>query len=118
MQAAAENTPPRPGKPKPIWADTRSLIVRAMVLTRDKLVVAGPPDLRRKEEGILAYVNEEEALATFRGEGPVLLRVLDAVDGRTLSEHRLAALPVFDGMSAARGGIFISLKNGQLQCWQ
>ncbi len=116
-QAAAANTLPRPAKPKPFWADSQSLIVRAMVLTEDKLVVAGPPDLRKKKEGILAYANQEEALATFKGKGPVLLRVLSAADGQMLSEHRLAALPVFDGISAARGRIFMALQNGQLQCW-
>ncbi len=34
--------------------------VRAMVLTQDKLVIAGPPDLRNKKDGILAYANEAE----------------------------------------------------------
>jgi outer membrane protein assembly factor BamB len=112
------SAPEQPTKPKPFWADTQSLIVRAMVLTQDKLLVAGPPDLRKKQDGILAYANEEESLASFRGEKGVLLRMIDAADGRTLSEVPLDAMPVFDGMSAARGRIFVSLKNGQVQCWK
>jgi outer membrane protein assembly factor BamB len=115
---AAASPDSRPAKPSPFWTDTESLIVRAMVLTQDKLVVAGPPDLRRKQDGILAYANQEEALATFEGQGPILLRVLDAASGRQLSEQPLAAMPVFDGLSSARGQVFVSLKNGQLQCWQ
>ncbi|MCP4451292.1 MAG: PQQ-binding-like beta-propeller repeat protein [Planctomycetes bacterium] len=105
-------------KPVPFWADTQSLIVRAMVLTQDKLVVAGPPDLRQKESDILAYKNDKEALANFMGEKGVFLRVLSAKDGQVLSEGPLDAMPVFDGMSAAQGRIFVSLKNGQLQCWK
>ncbi len=105
-------------KPAPFWADTQSLIVRAMVLTQDKLVVAGPPDVRQKESGILAYKNDEEALASFVGEKGVFLRVLTATDGQVLSETPLDAMPVFDGISAAQGRVFVSLKNGQLQCWQ
>lgn len=107
-----------PSKPEPFWADEQSLIVRAMALTNDKLVVAGPPDLRRKEAGILAYANEEESLASFKGEKGVMLRVIDKKDGRTVSEQNLDAMPVFDGMSAAHGKIFVSLKNGEVQCWQ
>ncbi|NQV31888.1 MAG: hypothetical protein HQ515_04295, partial [Phycisphaeraceae bacterium] len=105
-------------KPTPFWADTQSLIVRAMVLTPDKLIVAGPPDLRQKESHILAYKNDKEALASFMGEKGVFLRVLRTTDGQVLSEGPLEAMPVFDGMSAAQGRIFVSLKNGQLQCWK
>ena len=108
----------RPSKPEPFWADEQSLIVRAMVLTSDKLVVAGPPDLRKKEVEILAYSNEEESLASFKGEKGVMLRVVSTADGRTVSEQNLDAMPVFDGMSAARGRVFVSLKNGEVQCWE
>ena len=86
--------------------------------TCDKLVVAGPPDLREKESEILAYKNDKEALETFMGEKGIFLRVLSVKNGQVLSEGPLDAMPVFDGMSAAQGRIFVSLKNGQLQCWQ
>ena len=35
-----------------------------------------------------------------------------------LSEVELDAVPVFDGMSAAGGNIYLSLKNGSIQCWK
>jgi hypothetical protein len=105
-------------KPAPFWADTQSLIVRAMVLTQDKLIIAGPPDLRQKNSSILAYENDKEALASFLGEKGVFLRVLRTTDGQILSEEPLDAMPVFDGLSAAQGKMFVSLKNGQVQCWQ
>jgi len=108
----------RPLKPEPFWADTQSLIVRAMVLANDKLVVAGPPDLRRKEAGILAYSNETESLAAFKGQKGVMLRLVNKANGTTISEQKLDAMPVFDGMSAAHGRMFMSLKNGELQCWR
>ena len=117
-QKAPQPTVKRPLKPVPFWADEQSLIVRAMVLASNKLVIAGGPDLRRKEAGILAYSNEEESLASFKGEKGVMLRVVSTADGRTLSEQNLDAMPVFDGMSAARGRVFVSLKNGELQCWE
>ena len=107
----------RLSKSEPFWADEKSLIVRAMVLTSDKLVVAGPPDLREKKIGILAYSNEEESLASFKGAKGVMLRVVSTADGRTVSEKKLDAMPVFNGMSAACGRVFVSLRNGEVQCW-
>jgi len=84
----------------------------------DRLVVAGPPDAGKKSGGLLAYDNEKEALASFRGEKGVYMRVINLADGKTLSEQRLGTMPVFDGISAAQGKVFIALKNGELQCWE
>jgi hypothetical protein len=117
-QKGPQQTVKKPLKPEPFWANKQSLIVRAMVLTKDKLVVAGPPDLRRKEAGILAYSNEEDSLVSFKGKKGVMLRVVSTADGGTVSEQKLDAMPVFDGMSVAHGRVFVSLKNGEVQCWQ
>lgn len=99
------------------WANDNSLIVRAMVLTPDKLVIAGPPDLGRKDSAVMGFRNEPEALAAFKGEKGVWLRVVSASNGEKLCEYELDAMPVFDGMSAASGRIFLSLKNGTVDCW-
>lgn len=107
-----------PPKPTPFWADKQSLIVRAMVLTRDKLIVAGPPDLRKKKAEILAYENNAESLASFKGQRGVFMQVRNTTYGQIIANYKLDAMPVFDGMSAAQGKIFISLKNGAVQCWQ
>lgn len=125
---ASEDPAPGSGKkkvkkssppPKTItWSNPESLIVRAMVVTDDKVLIAGPPDLGKREAALLAYENEREARAAFGGEKGVFLRVLSAADGKQLSEHQLDAMPTFDGMSAAGGHILISLRTGTLQCWQ
>lgn len=99
------------------WADEESLIVRAMVLTSDKLIVAGPPDVGQKDTAVLGFRNEREALAAFRGEKGTALQVISASDGRKLAEYKLDAMPVFDGISAASGRVYISLKNGTIECW-
>lgn len=89
-----------------------------MVKAGDKLIMAGPPDLKKKTQGILAYENEAEVFASFKGEKGAVLRVLNADDGETVSEQALPAIPVFDGMSAAGGKVFIALKNGEVLCWK
>ncbi|MGD0090566.1 MAG: PQQ-binding-like beta-propeller repeat protein, partial [Planctomycetota bacterium] len=103
--------------PTEIWSVESSPIVRAMVLASDKLAIAGPPDVGQKDPKLLAYLNEAEALAAFNGEQGALLQVLSAADGKKLSEQRLSAMPVFDGMSVANGRLYISLKDGTVECW-
>jgi hypothetical protein len=100
------------------WSDGASPIVRAMVKAGDKIVVAGPVDLRKTSSRLLAYENEEEALASYKGEKGVVMRIVSAADGAVLSERQIEAVPAFDGMSVANGAVFIALKNGELQCWR
>ncbi len=40
-----------------------------------------------------------------------------ATDGVRRGEVALPAPPVFDGMAAARGRLFVSLKDGTVQCF-
>jgi outer membrane protein assembly factor BamB len=111
---------PKPGRKAlapPAWSDLSSLIVRAMALTPGKLLVAGPPDLGRKSAELLAYDNPDEALAGFRGERGVSLRIVDRDTGSTLAEHLLTAMPVFDGLSVAQGRVLIALQDGTVECW-
>ncbi|MCL5279588.1 MAG: hypothetical protein M1376_06745, partial [Planctomycetes bacterium] len=116
-------TPPSNGKkkaaggPTPIWTTTQSLIVRAMVLGADRLAVAGPVDLAQKDPNLLAFKNEAEALASFEGHRGVYLRIVRATDGRKISESTLPTMPVFDGLAAARGRLYVALRNGTVECW-
>jgi len=105
-----------PTKAKPRWSDAESLIVRAMVLGADRLAVAGPVDLGKKDPKLLAFKNEAEALAGFGGSKGVYLRVVGASDGKTISQQALPYMPVFDGMAAAGGRLFIALRNGRIVC--
>ncbi|MHC4170984.1 MAG: hypothetical protein ACYSWQ_28940 [Planctomycetota bacterium] len=66
----------------------------------------------------MEFENESEALAAFKGEKGNLLRIISASNGAALSECELDAMPVFDGMAAASGCVYVSLKNGTLQCWK
>ena len=49
-------------------------------------------------------------------ENDLVLRVISTTDGRTLKEYPLKAEPVFDGMAAAYGRLYISMKNGKVLC--
>ncbi len=106
-----------PTKAAPIWADAESLIVRAMALGGDRLAVAGPFDLGKKTQALLAFENEAEALAGFKGQKGVYLRVVRAADGKKVSQCRLSHMPVFDGLATADGQVYLSLKDGSVVCF-
>ncbi len=105
-----------PAKSKPIWQDTKSLTVRAMVLAGDRLAVAGPVDLGKKTPKLLSFSNEPEALAAFKGEKGIYLRIVSAADGKKLSEYKLSEMPIFDGMSAAGGRLYVATADGKVIC--
>jgi hypothetical protein len=98
------------------WTEPFPVTVRAMVLASDRLVVAGVPDLGEKASEGLWFQNPTQALDAFEGRKGGVVCLVSAADGKTLTRCQLDQPPVFDGMSAADGRIFISLKNGTVIC--
>jgi outer membrane protein assembly factor BamB len=82
------------------WTKKVPIHVRAMVLAEKVLFVAGPPfDLN----------------ADDKDSGSMLL-AFSASDGAELARYPLHSPPVFDGMAAANGRLYLSLENGRLLC--
>jgi hypothetical protein len=108
----------KPGpRPTPVWSDPDSLIVHGMALTPGVVIVAGAVDRRVRQGDLLAYEDGDVAMASIKGDYGVRLRLVSAEDGSVVSEERLDAMPVHDGLSAANGSVFISLKNGAVERW-
>jgi hypothetical protein len=91
----------------PKWQTLLPVRVRAMVLAGDRLFVAGPPDV----------VAEDDPLAAFEGRAGAVLQVVSAADGATLASQQLAAPPVFDGLSAAGGRLYMATRDGKVLCF-
>jgi len=98
------------------------LLVRALVLAGGTLLAAGPPDLvdekasfgRSGDPGVRkAMEAQQEALEGRRGG---LLWAVSAEDGRKLSELRLESPPVFDGMIASGGRLYLATVDGRVLC--
>ncbi len=86
------------------WENSVPVQVRAMILADKVLFLAG----LRADPG---------AGPTGRSENrPAVLMAVSASDGTELAECPLAGSPVFDGMAAANGRLYIALENGQLVC--
>jgi outer membrane protein assembly factor BamB len=81
------------GEVKPRWEKRVPFQVRAMVLAGDTIFVAGPNE---KGEAILTAVSVD--------------------DGKELASCEIESSPVFDGMAAANGELYLSLENGKLLC--
>ena len=45
-----------------------------------------------------------------------VLEVISTADGKTLRQYPLEAEPVFDGMAAAYGRLYMAMKNGKILC--
>ena len=88
------------------WQKLIPLRVRAMVLAGDRIFAAGTPDV----------LDPDDPLAAFEGRAGASLAVFSAADGKKLSEMKLEHPPAFDGMSAARGRLYLATQDGRLVC--
>ncbi len=116
---------PRRAQPalKHRWAHDIPFWVRAMVIARETLFIAGPPDLvdedqvhrRLNEKEVKAKLAEQDA--SLEGKKGSLLWAVSTADGKKLAEYKLDSLPVFDGMAAANGRLYLVTKDGKVLCF-
>ncbi len=86
------------------WWKKLPIQVRAMVKTDDVLFVAGP------------LGNPITSKAALEGKTPGTLLAISASDGTVLAEMALPSTPVWDGMAAAAGNLYLALANGDTVC--
>jgi len=106
-----------------IWErKSPGLLARALVLAGDTLFAAGPPDVldetqkgirNEAPETLQAMKKQEEALA---GRGGGILMAVSKKNGEIKHQIDMASPPVFDGMIAANGRLFVALENGAVVC--
>jgi len=94
------------GGPPLKWSVRVPVRVTGMVLAGHTLFAVGTPDLFEPDDPWAAYEGRR---------GGVLL-ALSAADGSQLAERRLGSAPVFDGMAAAGGRLFIPTGDGHVTC--
>ncbi len=90
----------------PVWKQWLPVRIRAMVKAGDTLFVAGAPDV----------FDPKDPYAAFEARKGAQVVAVSAKDGKKLSETPLEYPPVFDGMIAANGRLFISTRDGQVLC--
>lgn len=93
-------------KEPPAWFKWVPVRIRGMVAAGSHLFVAGPPDI----------MDPDDPMAAFEGRSGAVLRVHSTADGKALTEQKLDSPPVFDGLIAARGRLYLSLEDGTVLC--
>jgi hypothetical protein len=102
--------------------DKPEIQVRAMVLADKTLFIAGPPDVVDEEEAFFALSDAAilqklaEQSSMLEGKEGAMLWAVSASDGKKLAEYKLDSLPVWDGMIAAGGKLYMTTMNGELAC--
>jgi len=102
--------------------DKPDIQVRAMVLADKTLFIAGPPDIVDEEETFFALKDDEvlellaEQNALLEGKDGALLWAVSARNGKRLSEVKLESLPVWDGMIASGGNLYLATVDGEIAC--
>ncbi|MFT5124143.1 MAG: outer membrane protein assembly factor BamB [Verrucomicrobiales bacterium] len=85
------------------WQQEIPIHVRAMVLANRTLFAAGP------------YGDAVRSMDAFEGKRGVRLSAFSAKDGKAVSSYELDALPVFDGLVAANGRLFLAMEDGSVR---
>jgi outer membrane protein assembly factor BamB len=103
------------------WKVKVPVLVKAMFVTDNALVIAGPRDLYHEEqviargrpEGDKVFALQEEHM---EGRHGAVLMVVDKHDGSISSSVELPFLPTWDGMITAHGRIYMTTSDGKLAC--
>ncbi|MBN2450179.1 MAG: PQQ-binding-like beta-propeller repeat protein, partial [Lentisphaeria bacterium] len=81
------------------------------------MLLAGAPGERLFLAGVPDRVGAaEDPLGCIEGRSGAALLVLDAATGKQIGQLDLPAPPVWDGMAAAEGRLYMTLENGNLLC--
>jgi hypothetical protein len=86
------------------WSSRVPVRGRALVLAGSTLFLGGAPD----------EVAKGDPFATFDADCPGVLLAVSAGTGEELASHRLTAPPVWNGMAAADGRLYVATMNGRL----
>ncbi len=101
------------------WTSSVPLLATSLAVTKDAIFIAGPPDeFSASGEGdeLLKLHDPAGALAAWNGEKGGILYAAGTGDGKKRTEMKIPAPTVFDGMAAARGRLYLALKDGSLIC--
>ena len=86
------------------WSRSVPIAIRAMVVGRNLVFVAGPPDV----------VDENDPLGSLEGRKGGIIKAFSRTDGKAVLHLALASPPVFDGMAAAAGRLYVSCADGSV----
>ena len=95
------------GKLTPVnWSKKLDVRPRAMLHAGDRLVIGGMPGPQK----------ESPLVSLYDGQEGGVLRIVSASDGHKVSQSKLEFPPVWDGLAAAAGCLYMSASDGTVHC--
>jgi len=107
---------------KYLWSHSLPVMVRALVVAGNAVFAAGPPLLLDEAEAYERYGDPKiqqklaEQVASFEGRKGGILVVVSKTEGKKLAAYRLPEPPVFNGMAASQGRLFLTTLSGKVLC--
>ena len=93
---------------EPAWSVQVPVNARAMVLAGKILFFSGSPDV----------IPADDPLAALEGRFGGKLWAVSKDGGEKLAEYDIASPPVFDGLIAASGKLYMVTRDGKVRCWE
>jgi hypothetical protein len=93
--------------PKFQWTAGLGMWPRAMLKAGKRLFVGGTTD----------QIDAKDPHAPFEGRKGGVLWVMSGADGAKIAEYKLDAPPVWDGMAAAGGRLYLATADGRVICF-
>ncbi|MFC1495249.1 PQQ-binding-like beta-propeller repeat protein [Thermodesulfobacteriota bacterium] len=96
---------------------------RALVVAGNTMFTAGPPDIISEEDAFFALDDQAvrdklaEQSALLKGKGGSIMWAVDTKTGKKLAEYKLESMPVWDGMIASRGSLYLTTMDGEVICY-
>lgn len=88
------------------WSIETPMMVRAMVRAGSMLFLAGPPE----------PFATNDPVAAWKGRRGGMLHAVSTAEGHSIAEYSLPSPPVFDGMAAAGGRLYLATLDGRVTC--
>jgi len=101
-------TVPRSGTWKQRWSTQIPLTGNALVVAGGTIIAAGVP--------LQSSFDLSQLSAAYAGKQGGVLWTASTKDGSKIAELKLSAQPVWDGLSAAHGQCFLTLRDGTVMC--
>jgi hypothetical protein len=102
IESGRAKTPPRNR-----WTQKLPVLTRAMLKASDSLYLAGAPE----------PFSTDDPHAALAGKRGGRLIALAAADGTPKADYELQSPPVFDGMAAAGGRLYLATMDGRVVCF-
>jgi hypothetical protein len=109
---------------EPHWTEDIPIIARGMAVAQKVIFVAGPEDVVDEEDAVVRMGKGDETILpvvakmddNLEGKNGAILLAVNAEDGTVISKTALQSPPTWDGLTVARGSVFITTLDGRLQC--